>query len=915
MDNQYLSVLTQLPMAFGLFRGEQYIIEIANDKALELWGKSREQVLGKPVFEVFPELLEQGFAKILEGVYKHGHHFEAKEQPVVLRRYGTPEIVYINFSYDPIRNQDGVIDSFITVGHDVTETVKAKIEAKEAYAGINLRTALLEAQQEVTPDGILMVDTEGNILSYNKKFVEVWNMSPTIVDTRSHQNALNHAMLQVTHPDKFLKRVKEILNKQDDSSYDELHFKDGRVIERHGAKIIGIDGIEYGWAWYFRDVSERRLQELRLKTILDSLPQMAWTAYPDGRIEYLNKRWYEYTGQTEEEAFTNGWSLALEPSMTEMVFRKWKEAVAHQTNYEVELKYRNTLGEYRWHLSRAVPILTDGKVALWVGTCTDIHTFKELQDSLKLQSQVLENMSEGVSISDENGYILFTNPAEDRMFGYKANELIGQHVTVQNVYSTEENEQRVQSVLAQLRQSGTWTGEWHNKRKDGSTFYTYARITAIENGGKKLLLCVQRDITDEKLQHEQYDYQHMLMSTIAENATSTLFMMDKNGYCTFMNAAGEKMFGYTQEEIRSKPLHYMIHHHRPDGSFYPMHECPIDRALPENFDVRAHHDLFFRKDGTRVYVSCAASPIFENGVPISTVIEVRDIGLQIEAEQALRRSAQELELLVQQRTEDLKRVNLQLREAQDVQEQYIEELKRSNDELEQFVYVASHDLQEPLRKITFFNDMLASKLEPEHDLRRYVEKVDTSARRLRGLIKSLLDYSRLSNETLRFVAVDLNQVVNAVLNDFELLIEQKNAVVTTSDLPVIQAIPIQMSQLFFNLVGNALKFTKKDVQPKIAIAATPLAPQEIDDLPLINKQGKYIRITVQDNGIGFNQEYASKIFSIFQRLNDKSMYGGYGIGLALCKKVADVHKGLIWAEGKSKVGATFTVILPVKQIG
>lgn len=116
-----------------------------------------------------------------------------------------------------------------------------------------------------------------------------------------------------------------------------------------------------------------------------------------------------------------------------------------------------------------------------------------------------------------------------------------------------------------------------------------------------------------------------LNRTITDNATSALFMMDGNGYCTFMNPAGEKMFGYTFEEIRKKPLHYLIHYQHPDGSFYPMEDCPIDRALPENFDIRAHEDVFLRKDGTFIPVVCAASPIFENGTPVSTVIEVRDI--------------------------------------------------------------------------------------------------------------------------------------------------------------------------------------------------------------------------------------------------------------------------------------------------
>ncbi len=139
--------------------------------------------------------------------------------------------------------------------------------------------------------------------------------------------------------------------------------------------------------------------------------------------------------------------------------------------------------------------------------------------------------------------------------------------------------------------------------------------------------------------------QESLTKIITDNATVALFMMNEEGYCTFMNPAAEQMTGFSFEEIKQKPLHYMIHHTRPDGSFYPKEECPIDRALPENFDVRAHEDLFIRKDGSFYPVSCAASPIFENGRPVSTIIEVRDLTAQKNSEALIRRKNASLEIL------------------------------------------------------------------------------------------------------------------------------------------------------------------------------------------------------------------------------------------------------------------------------
>lgn len=153
------------------------------------------------------------------------------------------------------------------------------------------------------------------------------------------------------------------------------------------------------------------------------------------------------------------------------------------------------------------------------------------------------------------------------------------------------------------------------------------------------------DITAGKEADLALQAQNKLIKTITDNATSALFLMNDKGYCTFINPAGEAMFGYSAEEIGSKPLHYLIHHHYPDGNPYPMEDCPLDRALPQNFEMRAHEDLFFRKDGTTVPVLCAASPIFENGVPVATVIEVRDISQQKNAEALLLRQAERLQLL------------------------------------------------------------------------------------------------------------------------------------------------------------------------------------------------------------------------------------------------------------------------------
>jgi two-component system CheB/CheR fusion protein len=258
----------------------------------------------------------------------------------------------------------------------------------------------------------------------------------------------------------------------------------------------------------------------------------------------------------------------------------------------------------------------------------------------------------------------------------------------------------------------------------------------------------------------------------------------------------------------------------------------------------------------------------------------------------------ELELRVQERTADLQDLNM--------------ELARSNSELQQFAYVASHDLQEPLRKIMTFSDrMLLYKDQLPAAGRSYLDKITVSSQRMTRLIDDLLNFSRISRAGKKFVPTDLNKMMAGILTNFELIIAEKKAKITY-DLPTIQAIPVQMEQLFHNLIGNALKFAKPDVPPVITIVSRIISgDQTIKRYPQIPKGGRTAEIIVKDNGIGFEQKYADQIFIIFQRLNDRQHYPGTGIGLALCRRIVSNHHGEITVVAREGEGAEFRIVLPV----
>jgi PAS domain S-box-containing protein len=239
------------------------------------------------------------------------------------------------------------------------------------------------------------------------------------------------------------------------------------------------------------------------------------------------------------------------------------------------------------------------------------------------------------------------------------------------------------------------------------------------------------------------------------------------------------------------------------------------------------------------------------------------------------------------------------------------ELLKSNRDLEQFAYVASHDLQEPLRKIQVFTQLLGENFDNPEQMKKYQDKINQSAGRMQELIQDVLDFSRLSKKEDAFEETDLDQVIEDLKNDFELAIQETGATIIHESLPTIQGIPLQLSQIFYNLISNSLKYTDK--RPVIKITARIVRNDEIKENPKLNSRLSYTFIQFSDNGIGFDSQYNEQIFTIFQRLHGKQAYSGTGIGLALCRKIVENHQGIITAMGVPGEGATFNIMLPLSQ--
>jgi len=241
-------------------------------------------------------------------------------------------------------------------------------------------------------------------------------------------------------------------------------------------------------------------------------------------------------------------------------------------------------------------------------------------------------------------------------------------------------------------------------------------------------------------------------------------------------------------------------------------------------------------------------------------------------------------------------------------------LESANKDLDRFAFMASHDLQEPLRKIRLFSDMLQAKYKEilDSDAQVHISRIQKSVERMQSLIKDILTFSRISNEKESFEYIDLNNVVHDVLTDMESNVQEKQAKINLGSLPSIEANPGLIRPLFSNLLGNALKYCKKDVSPVISIRSE-INMMANGNGSKKNQPNRYCKIYIEDNGIGFEQEYAEQIFDMFKRLHVSNEFEGTGIGLALCKKIVEKHHGFISARSKVNQGSTFIVSLPMVQ--
>lgn len=498
---------------------------------------------------------------------------------------------------------------------------------------------------------------------------------------------------------------------------------------------------------------------------------------------------------------------------------------------------------------------------------------QRFEESEERYKDLFDNASDLIHILTAEGKILYVNNAWKQTLGYDEEEHKGESVYFFVCSKDRERFRQFRNELLEGKAAHEVI-RLSFMTKDGREIIAEGNVSVKMRDGKpEYTRGIFRDVTRRVLNEEKLHYytQQVLereekLQQLVKSAPDAIIVVNEEDVITVWNPKAEDIFGWEAAEVVGKDLSDTIvppqHRDAHRRGMQRLLNTGETRVLNRTIEVTA-----LRKDGSEFYVSLTISraSLPQGSLFISFL---RDISEQ-------KKAAMELE---QQRVQ----------------------LERTNSELEQYAWVTSHDLKEPLRKIRTFSDMLLTMSRedlPQEALHR-IRKIQESAERMDKLIEAILMYSHSSpDETLE--EVDLNTIVTEVLSDLELSISNSNAVVEVTPLPVVRGIPFQLRQLFQNLVSNAIKYNRPGVPPVITITHAI-------------KKG-YHQIEVADNGIGFKEEFAGKIFQVFQRLVARHEYEGTGIGLALCKKIAENHGGSIEAYSKEGAGSRFEILLPLHQ--
>jgi PAS domain S-box-containing protein len=503
---------------------------------------------------------------------------------------------------------------------------------------------------------------------------------------------------------------------------------------------------------------------------------------------------------------------------------------------------------------------TSGK-KLFTVILRDVTERERTQSHVNRLAAIVESCDDAIMSTDLKGKVITWNHAAERLYGYTAAEAEGKPIAITVPSELQEEAARLLQEVAQGNRVSHH--ETIRRRKDESLVNVSLNISPIWDSHGQIvgISKIGRDITERKRTEEQLREQARTLDL------ATVLVRNKDGYVTYWSQGAQELYGYSPEEAIGRISHELFR------TKFPVSLRDLEETLAEKgqWEGELEHR---KKDGSQVFVASMQKVYRDENSNKVRVLEANtDITARREAE---RRLAEQADKLTRQAAE----------------------LARSNRDLEQFAYVASHDLQEPLRMVAVYTQLLGERYQGKLDENadKYIGYARDGATRMQTLIQDLLAFSRVGRNGASRAPVDCGAAVRQALNNLDSAIRDSGAVVTFGELPVVWAARMPVEQVFQNLIGNGLKFRKKEETPQIQVAA--------------EKTGEFWQFTVADNGIGIAPEHAENIFAVFQRLHTRSEYPGNGIGLAICRKAVEYYGGKIWVESQPGQGAAFKFTLP-----
>lgn len=639
---------------------------------------------------------------------------------------------------------------------------------------------------------------------------------------------------------------------------------------------------------------------------------------------FFSTRSKEMLGYSEHEIGNNldEWMSRVHPDDMTRVTRVIQDHFAKKTPFYIsEYRVRCQDGSYKWILDRGQALWDDeGTVVRMVGSHTDITERKLAEEKLQESEERFQILARATNDAVWDWDLLtdqmWWNDSVQTLFGYSPESVKSEATWWHEQIHSDDRERIVSDIHAVINSNQHfWSNEYRFRRANGSYAYIFDRGYVVhDNTGKPVrMIGAMMDISERKRVQEELQRQNLRSQLFADVTLKIRQSLQIDEILQTTVKEVQKLL-YADRVLIFRLLN--------DGSGTVVQEAVVPGVLAVL--GRNLNDPCFIEDYVQKYRHgriSAVSDVEHGGVEPCYVQFLKQFsvkanlvvpillknhlwGLLIAHQCTQPRQWTSWEISLLRHLGD--QIGIALAQAQLLEQEtrHSQELTRSNEELQQFAFIASHDLQEPLRKIKTFGERLKATCgdaltEQGYD---YLERMQNATRRMQALIEDLLTLSRVTTRGQPFVPVDLTQVTQEVLSDLEVRIQQSGAYVEVGELPIIHADPLQMRQLLQNLIGNALKFHRQGERPIVKISGQKFNTEDAEE---------FCQIVVEDNGIGFDEKYLDRIFNVFQRLHGRSEYEGTGIGLAICRKIVERHNGSISAQSTPGQGSRFIVILPI----